>query len=179
MTTLSATAVACGALLLGFTLGMQAGSAQTAEDKPVQVASVNHISVFVRSVEKTAQWHKELLGTEMPKITDLPKPPIYPKALNWNANSRPRYTHIQLQNARIELQEPAGGGPNRWNDFLEKHGQGIEHLGFAVPNIPEALARFQKAGGKLIMGGCEGCTAHVDMRETLGYIVELQPIPKQ
>jgi methylmalonyl-CoA/ethylmalonyl-CoA epimerase len=179
MTKLGSSALACGALVLGFTLGMHARGAQTADDAPIQVQSVNHISVFVRSVEKTAEWHRILLGTEVPKITDLPKPPLYPKELNWNANSRPRYTHIQLQNARIELQEPAGGGPNRWNDFLEKHGQGIEHLGFAVPNVKEALARFQKAGGKLIMGGCEGCTAHVDMRETLGYIVELQPIPKQ
>jgi methylmalonyl-CoA/ethylmalonyl-CoA epimerase len=179
MTKLGSSALACGALVLGFTLGMHARGTQTADDKPVQIHSVNHISVFVRSVEKTAEWHRILLGTEMPKITDLAKPPLYPKELNWNANSRPRYTHIQLQNARIELQEPAGGGPNRWDDFLEKHGQGIEHLGFAVPNVKEALARFQKAGGKLIMGGCEGCTAHVDMRETLGYIVELQPAPKQ
>jgi hypothetical protein len=29
------------------------------------------------------------------------------------------------------------------------------------------------------MGGCEGCTAHIDMREQLGYIVELMPAPKQ
>jgi predicted enzyme related to lactoylglutathione lyase len=180
MTTLGSTSLACVTLVAGFALGMQAArAAQAPEDKPIAVQSVNHISVFVRSVEKTMQWHHELLGTEIPKITDLAKPPIYPKELGWNANSRPRYTHVQLQNARIELQEPAGGEPNRWNDFIAKHGQGIEHLGFAVANVQESLKRFQKAGGKLIMGGCEGCTAHVDMRDTLGYVVELQPIPKQ
>src|SRR5262245_35297569 len=98
MTTLGSTSLACGALVLGFTLGMHARGVQTpAEDQPIQVQSVNHISVFVRSVEKTMQWHKELLGTEIPKITDLAKPPVYPKELGWNANSRPRYTHIQLQ----------------------------------------------------------------------------------
>src|SRR5688500_7071705 len=88
MTTLGSTSLACGALLLGFTLGMQVRATQAPDDKAVQIQSVNHISVFVRSVEKTAQWHKELLGTEIPKITDLAKPPIYPKELNWNANSR-------------------------------------------------------------------------------------------
>ena len=58
--------------------------------------------------------------------------------------------------------------PNPLNQLSS--GQGIEHLGFVVPNVQEAAARFQKAGGKLIMGGCEGCTAHIDMREQLGYI---------
>lgn len=179
-TALRSAALACGTLVLGFTLGLQAGGrAQTTEDKPIQVASVNHISVFVKSVEKAAQWHKELLGTELPKITDLPKPPVYPKEMGWNPNSRPRYTHIPLQNARIELQEPAGGGPNRWEEYIDKHGQGLEHLGFAVADVKAAKERFLKAGGTLIMGGCEGCTAHIDMRDTLGYIVELQPIPKQ
>jgi hypothetical protein len=48
-----------------------------------------------------------------------------------------------------------------------------------VPDVKAAKERFLKAGGTLIMGGCEGCTAHIDMRDTLGYIVELQPIPKQ
>jgi hypothetical protein len=57
--------------------------------------------------------------------------------------------------------------------------QGLEHLGFAVADVKSAKERFLKVGGKLIMGGCEGCTAHVDMRDTLGYIVELQPAPKQ
>ena len=66
-----------------------------------------------------------------------------------------------------------------WRDYLAKNGQGIEHLGFAVADVKAAKERFLKAGGKLIMGGCDGCTAHVDMRESLGYIVELQPIPKQ
>lgn len=179
MTRLSTTALVSGALLLGFTLGTQARGVQTPDDRPVQVHSVNHISVFVRSVEKAAQWHKELLGTEVPTFSTPPKPPLYPAELKWNAESKPKYGHVQLQNARIELQEAVGGGENRWNDYLTKHGQGIEHLGFAVPNVQEALARFQKAGGKLIMGGCPGCTAHVDMRETLGYIVELQPVPRQ
>ena len=173
MTTVSSTALAASALLLGFTLGTQAGNAQTNEE-PIEVASVHHVSVFVRSVEHVARMHAELLGTEMPEFREPPGQLVFPPDVAWDRNSRPRYGHIQLQNARIELQEPVGG-ESRWRDFLE-NGQGIEHLGFLVPDVPAALARFQKAGGKLIMGGCEGCTAHVDMREQLGYVVELVPM---
>ncbi len=178
MTTLTGTALVSGALMLGFTLGMQAGGAQTAEDKPVQIHSVNHVSVFVRSVEKTVEMHKLLLGTATPTIQEPPRQPIFPADYTGDRNARPKYGTVQLPNMRIEIMEPVGGD-SRWRDFLAKHGQGIEHLGFAVPNVAEAAARFQKAGGKLIMGGCEGCTAHVDMREQLGYIVELMPAPKQ
>lgn len=177
MTTLSGTALVSGALMLGFTLGMQAGGAQTPDDKPIPVQRVDHISVFVRSVEKTAEMHKLLLGTAIPTFQEPPRQPIFPADYKGDRNARPKYGHIQLQNARLELMEPVGGD-SRWRDFLAKNGQGIEHLGFVVPNVQEAAARFQKAGGKLIMGGCEGCTAHIDMREQLGYIVELMPAPK-
>ena len=119
--------------MLGFTLGMQAGGRQTPEDKPIQLMRVDHVSVFVRSIEKTAEMHKLLLGTDMPKFTDLPKPPLYPAAeFNWDKNSKPRFGHIPLPGIRIELQEGAGGTPSRWSDFLAKNGQGIEHLGFAL-----------------------------------------------
>lgn len=180
MRMMSTMAVASATLILGFMLGMQVGSAQTTEDKPVQVVSVTHVSVFARDIEKVARWHKELLGTEMPKFAVTPKPPLYPAAdLKWNAASYPKYTQIELANTRIELQQGMGDGPSRWTDFQTKHGTGIEHLGFAVQNVQEAKNRFLKAGGKLIMGGCEGCTAHIDMREQLGYIVELMPAPRQ
>ena len=68
----------------------------------------------------------------------------------WDRNSRPRYGHVQLANARIELMEPVGG-ESRWRDYLAKNGQGIEHLGFAVADVKAAKERFLKAGGKLIM----------------------------
>jgi len=178
MTILSGTVLASGALILGFTLGMQARAAQTPEDQPVQVVRVDHISVFVRSVAKTAELHKLLVGTDIPTFQEPPRQPIFPADYTGDRNARPRYGHIQLQNARLELMEPVGG-ESRWRDFLAKNGQGIEHLGFVVPNVQAAAARFQKAGGKLIMGGCDGCTAHIDMREQLGYIVELMPAPKQ
>jgi hypothetical protein len=181
MTSTKATVLASAALLLGFTLGMQARSRQASADNPIQLVRVDHVSVFVRSVEKTAEMHKLLLGADIPKFASPPKPPLYPAAeFNWDKTSTLRYGHVVLPGGtRIELQEGVGPSPSRWSDFLAKHGQGIEHLGFVVPNVQEALARFQKAGGKLIMGGCEGCTAHVDMRESLGYIVELMPAPKQ
>ena len=175
MTTVRSTAFACGALIFGFALGMQAGNVQSAEEQPIDVASVNHVSVFVHSVEQVAQMHSLLLGTEMPRFSEPPNPLVFPPDFTGDRNSHPRYGHIPLQGIRIELMEPVGG-ESRWRDFLAEHGQGIEHLGFLVPDVPGALARFQEAGGKLIMGGCEGCTAHVDMREQLGYIVELMPM---
>ncbi len=179
-TALRSAALASGTLVLGFTLGIQAGGrAQTTDDKPVQVASVNHISVFVKSVEKTVEMHRLLLGTEVPKIQEPPVQPIFPPEFTGDRNSRPRYGTVQLQNARIEIMEPVGG-ESRWRGFLAEHGQGIEHLGFAVPDVKAAKERFLKAGGRLIMGGCDTCaTAHIDMRDSLGYIVELMPAPKQ
>ena len=177
MKLVNSTVLAAATLILGFTLGMKVGTAQAGGDGPVQVQRVDHISVFVRSVEKAAEMHTLLLGTAMPTFSEPPRQPIFPPEFKGDRNSRPRYGHIPLANARIELMEPVGG-ESRWREFLATHGQGIEHLGFAVPDVKEATARFLKAGGKLIMGGCDGCTAHLDMREQLGYIVELQQAPR-
>ena len=178
MTIRTTAVLVAAALLTGFTLGTQVGAVQAPADKPVTVQRVDHISVFVRSVEKTAELHKLLLGTDVPTFSEPPRQPIFPPDFKGDRNSHPRYGHVQLANARIELMEPVGG-ESRWREFLATHGQGVEHLGFVVADVKEAAARFQKAGGTLIMGGCDGCTAHIDMREQLGYIVELMPAPKQ
>src|SRR5262249_36314455 len=113
----STIAVAGVTLMFGFMLGMQVGRAQTPADQRVQVISVSHVSVFAPDIEKVARWHRDLLGTEMPKFAVTPKPPFYPPELKWNPTSYPKYAQIELANARIELQQGMGDGPSRWTDF--------------------------------------------------------------
>lgn len=170
-------ALGASALWIGFVLGIQAAAGQGSAADPITVNSVTHISVFVRNVEKTARMYSELLGTTAPKIIEHNIRLVFPPDFKGDRSAHPTYAHIPFKNVRFELMEPVGG-VSPWRDFLEQHGQGIQHLGFEVPDVPQALARFQKAGGKLIFGGCPGCTAHVDMREQLGYVVELTPVRK-
>ena len=71
--TAKGTVIAFVALLFGFTLGRLQAGGQPSADNPIQLVRVDHVSVFVRSVERTAEMHKLLLGTDVPKFMSPPR----------------------------------------------------------------------------------------------------------
>jgi 4-hydroxyphenylpyruvate dioxygenase-like putative hemolysin len=53
-------------------------------------------------------------------------------------------------NLELELIQPIEG-KSFHKEFLETHGEGIQHLGFFVPNYDETFAKFKAAGFKPVM----------------------------
>ena len=48
----------------------------------------------------------------------------------------------------LQLVEPSVKGKSMYREFLEKRGEGVEHLGFRVDNVEEAEAKLTKLGVK-------------------------------
>jgi methylmalonyl-CoA/ethylmalonyl-CoA epimerase len=77
----------------------------------------------------------------------------------------------------IELLEPLGP-ETAVGRFIERRGQGLHHIAYRVPDLPEALARLQRAGIQLIdpepRSGARGHqVAFLHPRSTGGILVEL------
>ena len=55
---------------------------------------------------------------------------------------------VQVGEARLEFLQPLGEGPIK--RFLDRHGEGLHHIAFAVSDIEQALADLKRQGVKLI-----------------------------
>lgn len=88
----------------------------------------------------------------------------------------------QLGSWSFEIIEPKRG-KNIYTEFLEKHGEGIQHLGIYVDDYDAAYAEFVKQGFMQIQGGpIDGVdrTGRFDYFETearYGTILELLDVP--
>jgi hypothetical protein len=85
---------------------------------------------------------------------------------------------------RIELIEQKEGD-TVYQEFIDKHGYGIHHLGIAVDDIDEALGQAKEAGIAMTMDGSgfgldgDGQYAYLDTEQLVGTTLELISRPKR
>ena len=129
-----------------------------------------HIGMVVPDLEKTVKSLSEIWGVEAPRITAVPQV-AYPPNATGDRNATVKVAQLQLDNLRIELLEPTGG-PSPYKAWLDKHGAGINHIAFAVNDIPESIRVLEGKGGTWVMGDATTSYGHVDMPD-LGFFIEL------
>ena len=68
------------------------------------------------------------------------------------AADRVKIMAAQLGNSELELIQPLEGeSPHR--EYLEAKGEGIQHLGFMVDNLDEAVEKLTASGASVLMTG--------------------------
>ena len=86
--------------------------------------------------------------------------------------------------SRVELIQPLRG-PSVHEDFVRKHGYGVQHLGLLVTDMAGALEQARAAGIDMIMDGGgfgldgDGHYAYLDTEALLGVTLELIQRPKR
>jgi hypothetical protein len=76
-------------------------------------------------------------------------------------------------------------GPNIYEDHLATHGEGLHHLGSAVPDVEAEIARMADAGFALLQSGHgfgldgDGAYAYFDSGASLGCIIEAIEFPRE
>jgi hypothetical protein len=84
---------------------------------------------------------------------------------------------------RIELIEHKDGD-SIYADFINDHGYAVQHLGFLVDNMDEAIKQAEAAGFKIIMDGSgfgpdgDGHYAYLDSEKDFSLTIELIQRPK-
>jgi methylmalonyl-CoA/ethylmalonyl-CoA epimerase len=136
---------------------------------------LHHVCIVVHDLEKAVRYYEEL---GMGPWYDYPKggPYLEFDVPDRDASDRMRYKCLDLDNVQIQLCEPPpGGSPQR--RFLEKHGEGVYHLGFEVDDRDEAEVRGRELGLAVTARGkrADGSGfAYFDTREGAGVVLEIR-----
>jgi methylmalonyl-CoA/ethylmalonyl-CoA epimerase len=151
------------------------------EDKPViQVKELFQLGIVVRDLQKSMRLYEELLGigdwADMEITSDIFD------SLTYNGKPVGKACFLtgmaDVGFMQIELIQPVEGDLP-YSDFLEKHGEGLHHVGHLhVPDIDAAVRGLEARGYPCIFQGATSGTkfAYVDMTEGLGVIVELMEV---
>ncbi len=125
---------------------------------------IEHIGIAVKSLEDSIPTFERLLGSPCYKIEEV-------------AEQKVRTAFFRIGHTKIELLEPTSPeGP--LSRFVEKRGEGIHHIAFAVDDLGAALKDLEAAKMELIDSdgrtGAEGLAiAFLHPRSTHGVLVEL------
>ena len=130
----------------------------------MKVSRIEHIGIAVESLDAAIPYYETLLGTKCYSIEEV-------------ADQRVKTAFFKVGDTKIELLESTDPeGPI--GKFLEKKGQGIHHIAFAVDNVNSALQEANEAGIQLIdkqgRKGAEGLTiGFLHPKSTFGTLTEL------
>lgn len=129
-----------------------------------KVLKVDHIGIAVKNLEESKKFYTEVLG-----MTAMGEEVV--------EEQKVRVCFIPCGDSEVELLEStAPDGPIA--KFIEKNGEGIQHLAFRVDNIEQALAALKAQGVRLIdekprYGAGAASIAFVHPKATGGILVEL------
>jgi methylmalonyl-CoA/ethylmalonyl-CoA epimerase len=125
---------------------------------------IEHIGIAVNSLADAIPYYEKTLGLKCYNIEEV-------------ADQKVKTAFFRIGQTKIELLEstdPEG----TISKFIEKRGEGIHHIAFAVDNIEEGLSDMTAAGVKLIdqtpRNGAEGLSiAFLHPKSTFGVLTEL------
>ena len=125
---------------------------------------IEHIGIAVKSLEQSIPYWENLLGTKCYSIEEV-------------KNQKVKTAFFKIGQTKIELLEstdPEGA----IGKFIEKKGEGIHHMAFAVDGIEQALTDAEQSGIQLIdkapRNGAEGLSiAFLHPKSTFGVLTEL------
>jgi methylmalonyl-CoA epimerase len=128
------------------------------------IKKIDHIGIAVRSIEKTGELFSNILGLKVTGEEIVEEQKV-------------KVAFLPLGDSELELLESTSPeGPIA--RFIEKKGEGIQHIAFRVENIKKALEKLKKEGVRLIdakprygAGGAK--IAFLHPKDTNGILIEL------
>jgi methylmalonyl-CoA/ethylmalonyl-CoA epimerase len=125
---------------------------------------IEHIGIAVSNLDNAINFYENILGLKCYNIEEVPEQKV-------------RTAFFMVGQTKIELLEStAPDGPI--GRFIEKRGEGIHHIAFAVKNISEQLKQAEEKGVNLIdtvpRKGAEGLDiAFIHPKSASGVLIEI------
>lgn len=125
---------------------------------------IEHIGIAVKSLEQAIPFYEKVLGLECYSIEEV-------------KDQKVKTAFFKIGQTKIELLESTDPeGPI--GKFIEKKGEGIHHIAYAVEEVNQALIDVEQAGVQLIdksgRKGAEGLNiGFLHPKSTLGVLTEL------
>lgn len=133
-----------------------------------QPTEINHIGIAVKSLDAQRHFYEGILGARFEGIEEVPDQRV---RVAFFAVGEPGHeVHIEL------LEPTAPDSPI--SAFLEKRGEGLHHVAYAVPDLATRLAELKAQGVRLIdespRPGARGSrVAFIHPKASMGVLTEL------
>jgi len=129
----------------------------------MELKKIEHIGIAVKSLEKSTRFFEEVLGLKCYKTEEV-------------KDQKVMTAFFMIGQTKIELLESTDSEGNIAK-FIEKKGEGLHHIAFAVDNLSSTLEKVSSKGIQLIdkvpRKGAEGLNiAFVHPKDTNGVLVE-------
>ncbi len=130
----------------------------------MNISHIEHIGIAVKSLDEAIPYYENMLGLKCYAIEEV-------------AEQKVKTAFFQVGQTKIELLESTDPeGPV--GKFIEKKGQGVHHLAFAVDNVNESLNELGEKGVQLIdktsRKGAEGLNiGFLHPKATMGVLTEI------
>jgi methylmalonyl-CoA/ethylmalonyl-CoA epimerase len=130
----------------------------------MKISHIEHIGIAVKSLQEAIPYYEDVLGLKCYNIEEV-------------ADQKVRTAFFQVGQTKIELLEstdPEGAIAKH----IEKRGEGVQHVAFAVDSVNDALNEVAAKGVQLIdkqgRKGAEGMTiGFLHPKSTKGVLTEL------
>lgn len=130
----------------------------------MKIKNIDHIGIAVKSIEQAGKFYTDVLGLKIEDIETV-------------AEQKVNVAFIPITDSEVELLESVeSDGPVA--KYIEKKGEGIQHIAFRVDDINQCLLELKEKGVRLIdqtprhgAGGAK--IAFIHPKETNGVLVEI------
>ena len=124
---------------------------------------IEHIGIAVKNIEESLKYYEGVLGLKCYRIEEV-------------LDQRVKTAFLKIGETKIELLE-ATSAESPVAKFIEKRGEGVHHIAFAVNNLNDALKEVETNGVNLIdkksRKGAEGLDiAFLHPKSTGGVLTE-------
>lgn len=132
-----------------------------------------HICVVVKDLEKAVEYYTSKLGLGPFEFGDVTtKRESIVRGEKRMLSFRGAHTEIS-PGIGFELWEGTEGSV--WAEFLEAHGEGLHHLGFAVDDLEAEIAKWEKQGIKVLQRSVLPNYAYMDAAPVIELFQKRQP----
>ena len=130
----------------------------------MEISHIEHLGIAVNSSEEHRPYYEQVLGLTCYSIEEVP-------------DQKVKTAFFKVGQTKIELLEPTSPD-STIAKFIEKRGEGIHHIAFAVPDVQQSLDEAASKGIQLIdkapRPGAEGLQiAFLHPKSTRGVLTEL------
>lgn len=136
----------------------------------MNISHIEHLGIAVKSLDEAIPYYENILGMKCYSIEEV-------------ANQKVKTAFFKVGQTKLELLEPTSD-ESPIAKFIEKRGEGIHHLAFAVEDgVANALAEMEGKGVRLIdkapRKGAEGLNiAFIHPKSTHGVLTEFCEKPE-
>ncbi|MDR3046271.1 MAG: methylmalonyl-CoA epimerase [Bacteroidales bacterium] len=102
----------------------------------MNISHIEHIGIAVKSLEDSIPYYESILGLKCYNIEEV-------------ADQKVKTAFFKVGATKIELLEPTSE-ESTIAKFIEKKGEGVHHIAFAVDNVAASLIEVEEKGVQLI-----------------------------